>query len=263
MLKYMSMKWFVRNTIVIAVLFCCTFTLRASLPAPDSLWYKANDAYAMGEYGNAADIYENIEKSGYVSSDLYYNLGNAYYKLGQKGKAILYYEKAFKLDPSNQDIKTNLEIARLNALDKIDVLPEFIFTTWIKEIRNSMSSNQWGYMAVSFLTITALMLIGYRFAPTSRRRKLSFVLACFTLLLMVFSVSFALNLKGKALSEDFAVVMAPVSNVKSAPNATGNNLFILHEGAKVEVLENVAGWSRIEISDGRQGWMQTSDMSLI
>lgn len=258
-----SMRLLVRNIVAVVVLVFCTGVLRAAIPVPDSLWYKANDSYAMQGYTNAVGLYHAIEKSGNVSADLYYNIGNAYYKLGQKGKAILYYEKALKLNPSNPDIKINLEIARLNTLDKIDVLPEFILTTWVKDIRNAMSGNQWGYLAVVLLAVTALLMIGYRFAPTSRRRKLSFVLACFTLLLVIFSVSFALDLRSKALATDFGVVMAPVSNVKSAPNATGNNLFILHEGAKVEMLESVAGWSRIEISDGRQGWVQASDVNLI
>lgn len=249
--------------IFVMVLIAVAFSAKGAIPAPDSLWYKANDAYAMGEYGNAAEIYRLIEKEGYVSAGLFYNMGNAYYKQGNKGKAILYYEKALKLDPSNMDIKTNLEIARLNTLDKIDVLPEFILTTWIKDIRNMMSSNKWGYSAIIFLAITALLLIGYNFAPSTGQRKFSFILACVTLLLALFSVLFAVNLRKNAGSENYAVVMSPVGNVKSAPNATGNNLFILHEGAKIEVLEKVGGWNRIELSDGRQGWMQASDMEII
>ncbi len=252
----------IKNIIVIILLFPA-FSADAAVPAPDSLWYKANDAYAMGEYNNAAGIYGMIEKGGYASAGLYYNMGNTYYKLGNKGKAILYYEKALKLDPSNKDVKINLEIARLNTLDKIDVLPEFILTTWIKDIRNMMSSDKWGYAAIIFLGITALFVIGYNFFPSTGQRKVSFILACLSLLLVIFSVMFALNLRSNADSKDFAVVMVPVSNVRSAPNSTGNNLFILHEGARIEVLERVGGWNRIELGDGRQGWMKSSDMEVI
>ncbi|MEF9931768.1 MAG: SH3 domain-containing protein, partial [Bacteroidales bacterium] len=204
-----------------------------------------------------------IEKEGYASSELFYNMGNAYYKQGQNGKAILYYEKAFKLDPSNGDIETNLEIAKLNTLDKIDTLPEFILSTWIKEFRNMMSSNKWGYTSIVFLAIMALLLIGYNFAPTTRQRKLAFVLACVSLLFAIFSILFAANLRSNANNSDFAIVMVPVSNVKSAPNSTGNNLFILHVGAKIEILEQVEGWCKIELSDGRQGWIHATEMEVI
>lgn len=229
----------------------------------DSLWYKANDAYAMGEYDNAANTYKLIEKEGYGSAGLFYNMGNAYFKQVDKGKAILYYERAFKLDPSNNDIEVNLEIARMNTLDKIDVLPEFILSTWIKDFRNIMSSDKWGYTAIILFIITAFLMMGYNFAPTTRQRKLAFVLACVAMLFAIFSIFFAINLRSNARSNNFAIVMSPVSNIKSAPNSTGNNLFILHEGAKIEILEQVGGWSRIELSDGRQGWIQIADMEII
>lgn len=255
-----DMKAFRKNILMI-LLFCSVFVANAQ--ELDSLWFKANDAYAMGEYGNAAEDYSLIEKEGYGSSGLFYNMGNVYYKQGNIAKAILYYERALKLDPSGKDIKTNLEIARLNTLDKIDVLPEFILTTWVKDLRNMMSSNKWGYTAMILLAVTALLMIGYNFAPTSGQRKFSFVLACVAMLFVICSVFFAVNLRVKAGNKDFAVVMAPVSNIKSAPNLTGNNLFILHEGAKIQILEQVSGWSRIELSDGRQGWIQAADMEVI
>lgn len=256
----MNMKQFIKNILVVIMLLP-VFT--AGAYEQDSLWYKANDAYAMGEFDSAINNYKLIEKAGYASSGLYYNMGNAYFKQGAKSKAILYYEKALKLDPSNGDIEANLEIAKMNTLDKIDTLPEFILTTWIKDLRNTMSSNRWGYTAIVLLAITALLMIGYNFAPSTRQRKIAFILACLSLLLSIFSILFAANLRAKAKSEDFAIIMTPVSNIKSAPNATGNNLFILHDGAKIEILEQVGTWSRIELSDGRQGWMLTGDMEVI
>ena len=106
------------------------------------LWTKANDAYSMGQYETALNDYIEIEKNGYQSYKLYYNMGNAWYKTGNMGKAILYYEKALKLNPAGEDALNNLQIAKLQTLDKIDVLPEFIISTWIKDIRNLMSSNK-------------------------------------------------------------------------------------------------------------------------
>lgn len=227
------------------------------------LWTKANDAYSMGQYETALNDYIEIEKNGYQSYKLYYNMGNAWYKTGNMGKAILYYEKALKLNPAGEDALNNLQIAKLQTLDKIDVLPEFIVSTWIKDIRNMMSSNGWGYTAVGLFAVVCILLLLFKFAPTTGGRKLSFVLACVVFLFFIFAVLFAFSLRAKAKSEDNAVVMVPVSNVKSAPNSTGNNLFILHEGSKVEILEQAGKWCRIEISDGRQGWLEEKDIEVI
>ena len=227
------------------------------------LWTKANDAYSMGQYETALNDYIEIEKNGYHSYRLYYNMGNAWYKTGNMGKAILYYEKALKLNPAGEDALNNLQIAKLQTLDKIDVLPEFIVSTWIKDIRNLMSSNGWGYTAVGLFAVVCILLLLFKFAPTTGGRKLSFVLACVVFLFFIFAVLYAFSLRAKAKSEDNAVVMVPVSNVKSAPNSTGNNLFILHEGSKVEILEQAGKWCRIEISDGRQGWLEEKDIEVI
>ena len=227
------------------------------------LWTKANDAYSMGQYETALNDYIEIEKNGYHSYRLYYNMGNAWYKTGNMGKAILYYEKALKLNPAGEDALNNLQIAKLQTLDKIDVLPEFIVSTWIKDIRNLMSSNGWGYTAVGLFAVVCILLLLFKFAPTTGGRKLSFVLACVVFMFFIFAVLFAFSLRAKAKSEDNAVVMVPVSNVKSAPNSTGNNLFILHEGSKVEILEQAGKWCRIEISDGRQGWLEEKDIEVI
>lgn len=227
------------------------------------LWTKANDAYSMGQYETALNDYIEIEKNGYHSYRLYYNMGNAWYKTGNMGKAILYYEKALKLNPAGEDALNNLQIAKLQTLDKIDVLPEFIVSTWIKDIRNLMSSNGWGYTAVGLFAVVCILLLLFKFAPTTGGRKLSFVLACVVFMFFIFAVLFAFSLRAKAKSEDNAVVMVPVSNVKSAPNSTGNNLFILHEGSKVEILEQAGKWCRIEISDGRQGWLEGKDIEVI
>lgn len=227
------------------------------------LWAKANDAYSMGQYETALADYRQIEDAGFESYKLYYNMGNAYYKTDNMGKAILYYEKALKLNPAGKDAMNNLQIAKLRTLDKIDVLPEFIIATWVKDIRNMMSSNGWGYTAVGLLVLVCVLLLLFKFAPTTGGRKFSFVLACVAFLFFIFALLFAVNLRVRANSDDFAVVMVPVSNVKSAPNSTGNNLFILHEGSKVEILEQAGKWRRIEISDGRQGWLESKDIEVI
>ena len=227
------------------------------------LWNKGNDDYSMGQYQSALENYLKIEESGYESYKLYYNIGNAYFKLDQIGKAILYYEKALKLDPSGADAQNNLQIARLYTLDKIDQVPEFVLATWTKGVRNLLSSNAWGYVSLALFAVVLVLLLLFKFASTTGARKLSFVLACVVFLFSICALLFSVSLKRNATSEDSAIVMVPVSNIKSAPNSTGNNLFILHEGSKVQILEQAGKWCRVEIADGRQGWMQMGDVEVI
>ncbi len=249
--------------LIVSLLFSVALVGTATASDTDSLWAKANDAYSLGEYENALGLYEEIENEGFVSAKLWYNMGNACYKLQDDGKAILYYERALKLDPANNDIKNNLEIARLKTLDKIESVPEFILTTWIKDLRNTMSSNRWAWFGVAMLLVTVVLLLLFRHAPSITQRKVSFIMACIFAVVMIVSFMFSINLRNKAEHSDTAIVLVPVSNVKSAPNSTGGNLFILHEGTKVEVLERVGQWSKIELADGRQGWMESKDFEVI
>ena len=230
---------------------------------PDSLWQRGNDAYSIGEYGEALSAYRAIEAQGYESALLYYNMGNACYKLKENGRAILYYERSLKLDPSGRDAENNLQIARQFTLDKIDAVPEFILSTWTRRLMDTLSSDQWAYLGIALLAGMLLLLLAFRFAPSAGARKAAFALACAALLAVIVFLSFSFSLRHRSAVRDRAVVMVPVSSIKSAPNATGNNVFILHEGTVVQVLEELGSWSRIELSDGRQGWISTGDMEVI
>jgi uncharacterized protein YgiM (DUF1202 family) len=126
-----------------------------------------------------------------------------------------------------------------------------------------MSSDSWAVTGIVFFLVTAVLMLLFRHAPHVAQRKLSFILACITMVIVLIAFIFSFNLRSNASSKGSAVVLAPVSNVKSAPNSTGGNLFILHEGTKVEVLESVGGWSKVELSDGRQGWMESKDFEAI
>ncbi|MCI1779373.1 MAG: tetratricopeptide repeat protein [Bacteroidales bacterium] len=229
----------------------------------DSLWIKGNDAYSMGEYDKALEDYSEIEQNGKISARLFYNIGNSYYKLNKTGKSILYYEKALKLDPSGKDIINNLEVAKLKTLDKIDTVPEFVMATWIKDLRNLMSSNNWAYLCLVFFLVTVLLLLLFKFAPNPGQRKVSFIMACLSIFVSVVLFLFSFSLYRNSVSEKYAIVTNSFSNVKSAPSTDGNNIFIIHEGTKVELLDKVGEWKRVELSDGRQGWILSSDIEII
>ena len=227
------------------------------------LWNTANDRYIQNDFQGALAHYLKIEELGYTSESLLYNLGNTYFKLRDYGKAILYYERVLKMDPSDRDAANNLALARDYTLDKIEEVPEFILTTWIKGINYSISSNGWGYISVIMFIAFAVLMLGFRFAPVSRLRKLSFFLAMLMLLLGLFASLFSWNQKHAFLTRDTAIVMKPVSSVKSSPDSSGKTLFILHEGTKLKILEELGGWQRIQLADGREGWIISIDIEVI
>lgn len=251
------------NILFLLSAFAVVSAFRLSAGNADSLWIKANDAYSMSEFNKAFELYGKIESQGLESWKLYYNMGNACFKAGNKGLAILYYEKALKLNPSDKDILNNLSLARLQTIDKITPVPEFVISTFIKRVRNTLSSDTWTWLSVMLLAAVLLLLLCYRFAAGSRTKKLSFAFSIAAALLFVLSTAFAINLRNRALSYDYGVVTQPVCNVKSAPNEGGSNLFVLHEGTKIEILEQVGGWSKIEIADGRQGWAEQREYTII
>ena len=228
-----------------------------------SLWNNAVEAYSAGKYDEAAEAYLSIEKSGQVSPELFYNLGNTYYRANKIGKAVLYYERALKLDPSNKDAQNNLQLARLKTLDKIDAVPEFVLLTWIKNIRSAISSDGWAVLSLLLLAVALMLMLLYLFSRRSRIRKLFFILSLVCFFVTAVSFLFSLALASNARESSSAVVTETLGSVKSAPQTGGNSIFILHEGTKVKILENVGEWYKIEIEDGRQGWIKANDVEII
>ena len=230
----------------------------------DSLWNQAVKDYTEENYQEALAGFTALEADGYVSGELYYNIGNCYYKLGNcLGQSILYYERALKLDPSYEDAQVNLAIAREYTLDRIDEVPEFILLTWIKAFRDTVSSDAWAWIALVLFLVTAVMVLLFRFGGSPALRKTAFALAVAALLMTIISAVFAFNLRSGLESDGEAVVTVPVSSVKSSPGSTDQSLFILHEGTKVAVMDSLGEWFRIELSDGRQGWLEAEDVEII
>lgn len=226
-------------------------------------WESASLLYARGEYSQALELYSKIEAEGYTSWQLLYNIANCHFKQSNYGKAILYYERSLKLNPSSQDTRYNLQFAKQHIVDKIDEIPDFILKTWIKEINYLYSSDVWAVASLIFLATTLLLLLGFKFGRSLFRRKAAFFGALFSLLLFSLSFSFALNQRGDYKRSTGAVVMVPVSTVRNSPDLSGNTLFILHEGTKLKSLETMGKWQKIQLGDGRQGWISMADIEMI
>ena len=230
----------------------------------DSLWNSANAAYAEGRWADAVDGYEMISSMGLESASLYCNTGDAYFKEGNVPKAIVYYERALKLDPSYDDARYNLELMNAAIQDRIDPVPEFILKVWARDICYVMDSNAWAVLFLVFLALTFAMVLLFVLAPTAGGRRTGFFVGIVMLVLAVMSVSFSVWQKKDYMSADEAVVMRPVTSVKSSPaSESSTDLFILHEGTKVKIIDSVGRWNNIELADGRQGWLPSEDIEII
>ena len=254
-----------RQAVLVLLLLMAPFAAQAGNDAyVDSLWTSANNAYAQGLWADAADGYEMISDMGLESAPLYCNIGNAYYKYGNLPKAILNYERALKLDPSYEDAAANLELMNSMIQDRIDPVPPFFLSKWFKDISYLMPSDAWAVIAVVLFALTLGLFLLFLLAPTVAGRRTGFFTGIATLVLMAFAFSFSVSQKNEYMNADKAIVMRPVTSVKSSPSSESTkDLFVLHEGTKVKVLDTVGSWNNIELADGRQGWLPAADLELI
>lgn len=252
-----------------AVMLLLLMTMPLSLQAQggsqvDSVWNAANAAYAEGRWNDALAGYEEISAMGWESAALYCNMGDALFKDGNIGKAILFYERSLKLDPSYSDARHNLELLNSMIQDRIDPVPEFILKVWARDICYLMDSDSWAAAFLVFLAITLAMLLLFILAPGIGGRRAGFFTGLVTLLLAIFSISFSIWQKNEYMSTEKAIVTRPVASVKSSPSSeSATDLFVLHEGTKVTVIDKVGTWNNVELADGRQGWLPSSDMDVI
>ena len=230
----------------------------------DSLWNDANAAYAEGRWDAAVSGYEMISDMGLESAALYCNTGNAYAKSGNVPMAILNYERALKADPSYEDAAYNLELMNTRIQDRIDPVPEFFLKKWLSAISYIMNSDAWAIVSLVLLGLTLAMFLLFLLAPSVAGRRTGFFIGLVLLVFMSFALGFSISQKKTYMNADKAIVMRPVVSVKSSPSTeSSKDLFILHEGTKVTVLDQVGTWNNISLADGRQGWLPASDMERI
>ena len=246
------------------ILLLLPFAADASDVYVDSLWTTANQAYMEGRWADAVADYEMISGMGLESAALFCNTGDAYFKDGNIPMAILYYERALKLDPSYEDARYNLELLNNIIQDRIDPVPDFILKVWAKDICYVMDSDAWAVCFLVLLALTLALALLFILGATAAGRRTGFFTGIVTLLLAIASLSFSLWQKNDYMSADDAIVMRPVTSVKSSPSAEAStDLFILHEGTKVRILDTVGNWNNIELADGRQGWILSKDIEII
>ena len=224
---------------------------------------EADSAYVRGQYQQAINDYEELLKQG-ASADLYYNLGNAYYRTENIPEAVLNYERALLLSPGDRDIRFNLQIARSKTFDKIVPESEMFFVTWYRSLVSMMSVDGWARTALVALALTIILLLVYLFSEKIWLRKTGFFGGVALLVLFVVANIFAWQQKQELLHRKGAIIFAPAVTVKSTPAANGTDLFILHEGTKVDITDgSMKDWKEIRIADGKEGWIETKQIKVI
>ena len=224
---------------------------------------EGDSAYAHNDFASAIQIYEHLLQQG-EAPEIYYNLGNSYYKTDDIARAILNYERALLLSPGNADIRANLEIARSKTVDKVTPIPEIFFVTWIKSLVNSQSSDAWAKTGiVSFLLFLASLAVFF-FTQHIKWKKVGFGTAVLFLVVTILSNVFASQQKSYLTERDDAIILSPSVTVRSTPSESGTGLFILHEGRKVEIKDNsMRGWKEIRLEDGKVGWVPATSIEVI
>lgn len=245
---------------IIAILLLAPLSATALSP-----FEEATAVYNAQRYADAVALYDSIEVAQGVSPQLYYNRGNAYYKMGKYAPAILNYERALLLSPGNPDVKYNLELANTKITDKIEVTGTFFINVWAADVRDWFNSNTWATIAViTFLLFMAgFILYLYTGIERMKLKKTGFFVALPMLILTVIALSASIAQNNRCNAHDEAIVFAPEVSVKSSPADSGTELFILHEGTKVKMREQVGEWVEITISDGNRGWLPISAISII
>lgn len=216
----------------------------------------ANQLFTAGKYKNAIQKYQYVTGQGFVSADLYFNLGNAYYKTGNATYAILNYERAKKLAPNDEDIRYNLDLARTQIVDNIVTIPEPGFMRWWKQLISSQSINFWGTLSLitffSFLALFGLFLL----SSSYRSKRLAFWFSILSIGISALTFAFGSHLSSKLTHHNTAVIIERSVHVKSSPSETGTELFIVHEGVTIQLTDKLGEWVNISLPDGNKGWIK-------
>ncbi|MDD4644838.1 MAG: tetratricopeptide repeat protein [Bacteroidales bacterium] len=224
---------------------------------------KANQLYLNGDYSSAREEYQKIINSGFESVELYYNLGNTFYKLGQIPSAILYYEKALILNPKDVDIKFNLELANQLVVDKINPVNEFFVKKWFRSFAGILKADVWGYLSLLSLGLFLAAVVYLYITRGFRYRKLIVSGGAVMVIFFFFSILLGSIQHKQTAHPDSAIVFASSLTAKSSPDQGGTDLFVVHEGLKVRITDQVGTWIRIRLADGNEAWIPENSVEKI
>lgn len=222
-----------------------------------SLFEEANEAYADEDYETAIEKYGQILENGETAVAVHYNLGNAYYKLNNIAPSIYHFEKALQLAPNDKDVQNNLGFAQNMTIDAIEEAPETDFSRWKESVLNALETTQWGWAGIILMFLVAVAFIAFYFNRRSLLKRVFFITGILFLILATGAVAIGFTKQKIEKAQQYSIVFAEEVGIKSEPNLKSPEVFTLHEGTKVKVLEDFRGWSKIELPGGNQGWAET------
>jgi tetratricopeptide (TPR) repeat protein len=228
--------------------------------SPEVLFLKGNKWYQEGEYSRAIEVYKEIESKNIESADLYFNLGNCYYKMNKVAPSIYYFEKALKVDPTHKDAAFNLAFAKRMSIDAIEELPKTFLQKLSESVIQKLPFDSWAIIAVIASFLVALLFLMYYFSGSSKKKLFYFNMALFSFVILVVTVVFAYSSYDIAQKNRPAIIFAEKTEVKNAPSMKSEDAFELHEGTKVQILDELDGWKKIKITDGKIGWIYEKDL---
>lgn len=247
----------------ILTLIILTAALSAAAQSPRQLMEQGNDAYANSNFAEAARLYNAVLKSGYQSADLYYNLGNTYYRLDEYGLSILNYERALRLKPNFRDARQNLDLVNSKTEDEIAPLPEIFIVHWAHSLVAWLSPAGWRAMLLCLAALLGGLIVFFVLSSQYRSRKMALIGILVASVLLLLTLACAIASSVQYNRHDQAIVTSPMAVVKSSPEDKSIDKLILHEGTKVQIEETLGEWHKIQIADGNTGWMQQTDITTI
>ncbi len=249
--------------ILTLIMLCVTLALQAqdATPTPSEMYATANSYYADTEYAQAAELYEAILLQE-QSAEVYYNLGNAYFKMGELAQSILAYERALRINPQMKDAQHNLQFAQSRIVDNMEDNTTFFLSQWTIALRNLLHQSTWMWLSIGFFVLCLVGAIGFAFLHSIGWRKASFHTAWIALLFTIVCGCFAGSLHSRDTKQEEAIITQSIVNAKSSPDKSGTDLFVLHEGTKVHIRSTLTGW--VEISVGNHvGWISQTALERI
>jgi tetratricopeptide (TPR) repeat protein len=229
----------------------------------DTLFQKGNKFYQNGNYSESVQIFESIVEKGYEGKSLFYNLGNAYFRMGKIGLAILYYEKAKKLSPSDDDINYNLTFANSKIVDKIETLPRFFIFDWWENTLALFTVTGWTYLSYIFYLLILISIGYYYFAKSLKGQRTAFYLGIISAFFLILTIIFLLVNLNRKLNVKYGIIVEPAVVTKFSPDQNSKDAFIVHEGLKVKAEDRVNNWIKIKLIDGKVGWLNENTLKII
>lgn len=253
------MKNLIKHIVYTIIAFASVITIAQN----QTLFDEGNTFYNNGKYFEAIEKYKAILDNGQESAELYFNLGNANYKLNHIAPSVYYYEKALQLDPNNKDIQNNLAFAKNMTIDAIEKVPELGLSKFLRQAVNALNFDVWAILSVAFIVLFVVFFLMYYFTDYTNKKRFMFIGSLASVFLCVLFLVFAFKKYNIDQKDKPAIVFAQESLVRTDPNLSGSEAFTLHEGTKVQVLDTVNNWKKIKIADGKTGWIVSDDIKLL